>query len=116
MWKHRFLIKGSQQEVEWLNRLAAKRYLLTRICGNWYQFKRVATAYRVFSEYVPQDVATAMVQEGTAFKVLATIQLQDPDVQVVYTGSDQPVLQTTTMAPVIRRFVYRWLYIYVIKR
>jgi len=99
MWKHRFLIKGSQQETEWLNRLAKKHYLLTGIRGNWYQFKRVEASYRVFSEYVSQDVVTAMTEENTAFKVLVTVQLQDPDVQVVYTGSDQPELQTTMMAP-----------------
>lgn len=52
MWRHRFLIKGSEQELAWLNAQAQRRYLLMAIHGNWYQFKKVPTIYRVFSEYV----------------------------------------------------------------
>lgn len=99
MWRHRFLIKGSEQELAWLNAQAQRRYLLMAIHGNWYQFKKVPTIYRVFSEYVPQAIAADMSNSNSAFQVLAQVQVQQPDVQIVYTGSDQPALQQTTMAP-----------------
>ncbi|WP_161048286.1 hypothetical protein [Lactiplantibacillus plantarum] len=99
IWRHRFLIKGSEQELAWLNAQAQRRYLLMAIHGNWYQFKKVPTIYRVFSEYVPQAIAADMSNSNSAFQVLAQVQVQQPDVQIVYTGSDQPALQQTTMAP-----------------
>ncbi|MCG0573448.1 hypothetical protein IMAU80824_00291 [Lactiplantibacillus plantarum] len=99
MWRHRFLIKGSEQELAWLNAQAQRRYLLMAIHGNWYQFKKVPTIYRVFSEYVTQAIAADMSNSNSAFQVLAQVQVQQPDVQIVYTGSDQPALQQTTMAP-----------------
>ncbi|AYC72640.1 hypothetical protein Nizo1840_2749 [Lactiplantibacillus plantarum] len=99
MWRHRFLIKGSEQELAWLNAQAQRHYLLMTIHGNWYQFKKVPTIYRVFSEYVPQAIAADMSNGNSAFQVLAQVQVQQPDVQIVYTGSDQPALQHTTMAP-----------------
>lgn len=99
MWRHRFLIKGSEQELAWLNAQAQRRYLLMAIHGNWYQFKKVPTIYRVFSEYVPQAIAADMSNSNSAFQVLAQVQVQQPDVQIVDTGSDQPALQQTTMAP-----------------
>ncbi|WP_301703495.1 hypothetical protein [Lactiplantibacillus plantarum] len=100
MWRHRFLIKGSEQELAWLNAQAQRRYLLMAIHGNWYQFKKVPTIYRVFSEYVPQAIAADMSNSNSAFQVLAQVQVQQPDVKIVYTGSDQPALQQTTMAPI----------------
>lgn len=97
MWRHRFLIKGSEQELAWLNAQANRRYLLTAIRGNWYQFKKVATRYRIFSEYVPQAVVADLNKHNSVFKVLAKVQVQEPDIQIVYTGSDQPALQQKTV-------------------
>ena len=97
MWRHRFLIKGSEQELKWLNALATRHYLLTEIRGNWYHFKQVDTTYRVFSEYVAHPVAAMIGETKGAFKVLAQVTVTDSDVQIVYTGSDQPVPQTTTL-------------------
>ena len=76
MWRHRFLIKGSEQELAWLNAQAQRHYLLMTIHGNWYQFKKVPTIYRVFSEYVPQAIAADMSNSNSAFQVLAQVQVQ----------------------------------------
>lgn len=55
MWRHRFLIKGSEQELAWLNAQANRRYLLTAIRGNWYQFKKLqrAIAFLVSTYHKP---------------------------------------------------------------
>ncbi|MCT0162305.1 hypothetical protein [Lactiplantibacillus pentosus] len=99
MWRHRFLIKGSEQELTWLNSLAARHHLLTGIHGNWYQFKKVEPTYRVFSEYVAQDVSTTVTDRNSAFQVLTTVPVKGANVDVIYTGSDQPSLQQTKLAP-----------------
>lgn len=99
MMRYRFLIKGSAQELAWLNREASRGWLLSAIKGNWYHFKKVDQTYRLFSEYVPTEVATAMTADQQLFQVLATVQVQKPDIQVVYTGTDEPALMETPITP-----------------
>ena len=38
MRRYRTMIKGSSKELTWLNKLAAKGWLLTQVHGNWYDF------------------------------------------------------------------------------
>jgi hypothetical protein len=52
MWRYQMAVKGSEQELRWLNQQAQRGQLLRRIRGNWYQFQKTATRYQVFSEYV----------------------------------------------------------------
>ncbi|RRK10888.1 hypothetical protein D1831_04845 [Lactiplantibacillus garii] len=96
MWKHRFMIKGSKQELAWLNRMAQRHYLLVDIWNSWYHFKRVTTTYHLFSEYVPTDLVPEMAKANQMFKVLATYEVSNPDIQVVYTGTDQTVSTQVT--------------------
>ncbi|WP_318767376.1 hypothetical protein [Lactiplantibacillus carotarum] len=99
MWKHRFMIKGSAQELAWLNRLAARKYLLVGIWNSWYHFKRVDQPYRIFSEYVASDLVTEMTKSDHLFKVLATYHVTEPDIQVVYTGTADAAVQKSRVAP-----------------
>jgi len=93
MWRYKVMIKGSEKELAWLNQLAQRGQLLQRIHGDWYQFKATSEKYRLFSEYVTNDVATEIQEQTSPFEVLTTLQLKDPEVQVIYTGSTQVVLQ-----------------------
>ncbi|WP_338209550.1 hypothetical protein [Lactiplantibacillus paraxiangfangensis] len=92
MWKHRFMIKGSKEELAWLNREAKRHYLLVGIWNSWYHFKRVTTTYQIFSEYVSTDFVPELAKANQQFKVLATYEVSNPDIQVVYTGTDQAVV------------------------
>ena len=99
MWRYRFLIKGSVQELKWLNRLAQHGWLLSKIRGNWYHFKHVKTTFRLFSEYVPTELVAEITQANRLFQVLATVQVKKPDIQVVYTGSDRPEVLQAHVSP-----------------
>ncbi|BDZ29672.1 hypothetical protein RA086_00675 [Lactiplantibacillus sp. WILCCON 0030] len=99
MWRYRFLIKGSGQELTWLNKLAKSGWLLAGIHGNWYHFKHVKQIYRLFSEYVPTEFVAEITQANQVFQVLATVQVEKPDIQVVYTGSDQPEVVAAQVSP-----------------
>lgn len=99
MWRFRFLIKGSEQELKWLNKLAKRGWCLAGIHGNWYRFKHVRTTFRIFSEYVPSELVTEITKATQIFQVLATVQVKKPDIQVVYTGSDQPEVIQTQVSP-----------------
>ncbi|MFC6200296.1 hypothetical protein ACFP1L_00130 [Lactiplantibacillus nangangensis] len=99
MWRYRFLIKGSVQELNWLNRLAKHGWLLSKIRGNWYHFKHVKTHFRIFSEYVPTDLVAEVTATTQIFKVLATVRVKQPDVQVIYTGSDQSTVLQAQVSP-----------------
>jgi len=95
MWRYKVMIKGSEQELKWLNQMAQRGRLLQKVRGNWYQFKATAEKYRLFSEYVTADVATEIQGEDSPFEELTTLQLNDPDVQVIYTGSTRVTMQQT---------------------
>lgn len=99
MWRYRFLIKGSEQELNWLNRLARRGWRLAGIRGNWYRFKHVSTTFRIFSEYVPSELVAEMTKANQLFQVLATVQVKNPDIQVVYTGSDRPEVLQAQVSP-----------------
>ncbi|MCG0791093.1 hypothetical protein IMAU10566_01417 [Lactiplantibacillus plantarum] len=93
MWRYQMAVKGSEQELRWLNQQAQRGQLLRRIRGNWYQFQKTTTRYQVFSEYVSGNVATEIDDQHTPFKLLARLQLTKPAVQVIYTGTAQTELQ-----------------------
>lgn len=99
MWRFRFLIKGSEQELKWLNKLAKRGWCLAGIHGNWYRFKHVRTTFRIFSEYVPSELVTEITKANRIFQVLATVQVKKPDIQVVYTGSDRPEVIQAQVSP-----------------
>ncbi|AVK64198.1 hypothetical protein C5Z26_08775 [Lactobacillus sp. CBA3606] len=99
MWRYRFLIKGSAQELTWLNQLAQKGWLLAQIRGNWYHFRRTKVTYRLFSEYVPTELMTTVAPGNQLFSVLATVQVKKPAIQIVYTGSPQAVVQAIRLSP-----------------
>lgn len=99
MWRYRFLIKGSEQELKWLNKLAQHGWCLAGLRGNWYHFKHVKTTFRIFSEYVPSELVAEMTKSNHLFQVLATVQVQKPDIQVVYTGSDRPEVVAAQVSP-----------------
>ncbi|MDG6769458.1 hypothetical protein ACEWFP_11760 [Lactiplantibacillus plantarum] len=93
MWRYQMAVKGSEQELRWLNQQAQRGQLLRRIRGNWYQFQKTATRYQVFSEYVSGNVATEIDDQHTPFELLTRLQLTKPAVQVIYTGTAQTELQ-----------------------
>lgn len=93
MRRYRTMIKGSASELTWLNKLAAKGWLLTRVHGNWYDFEQTAAHYRIFSEYVPNELAPTLAAHEQVFKILATVPLTVAEVQVVYTGSSESDMQ-----------------------
>jgi len=93
MRRYRTLIKGSSTELSWLNKQAAKGWLLTRVHGNWYDFEKTTAHYRIFSEYVPNELAPTLANHEQVFKILATTPLTVADVQVMYTGSPEPKMQ-----------------------
>lgn len=80
-------VKGSVAELQWLNDLATKGWLLQRVQGNWYTFERTTAHYRIFSEYVPTAIETDLMMGDKLFKLLATVPLAHQGIQVVYTGS-----------------------------
>jgi len=93
MRRYRTMIKGSSKELTWLNKLAAKGWLLTQVHGNWYDFDRTTAHYRIFSEYVPNELVPTLAAHEQVFKVLAAAPLAVAAVQVVYTGSSAPKMQ-----------------------
>lgn len=93
MRRYRTMIKGSASELTWLNKLAAKGWLLTQVHGNWYDFEKTAAHYRIFSEYVPNELVPTLAAHERVFKVLAAVPLTVAEVQVVYTGSSEPKMQ-----------------------
>ncbi|MCG0771000.1 hypothetical protein [Lactiplantibacillus plantarum] len=93
MWRYQMAVKGSEQELRWLNQQAQRGQVLRRIRGNWYQFQKTATRYQVFSEYVSGNVATEIDDQHTPFELLTRLQLTKPAVQVIYTGTAQTELQ-----------------------
>ncbi|MCT4456399.1 hypothetical protein N7X57_00785 [Lactiplantibacillus paraplantarum] len=95
MWRYQMAVKGSEQELRWLNQQAQRGQLLRHIRGNWYQFQKTTMQYQVFSEYVSGAVATEIDDQHTPFKLLAQLQLTKPAVQVIYTGTAQAGLQGT---------------------
>ncbi|RRK10889.1 DUF2812 domain-containing protein [Lactiplantibacillus garii] len=92
MRRYKLAIKGSEEELKWLNQLAQRGWLLTRVHGNWYQFSRTEQTYRLFSEYVTDDVVPDAHQPSGPFEILATCHLKNPDVRVLYTGTPQAQL------------------------
>lgn len=92
MRRYRILVKGSPQELTWLNRLAQKGWLFTAVHGGWYEFKAVTATYRIFTEYVPVDVATETTPQSV-FQLLTTVTLNQPAVQVVYSASQHDPLK-----------------------
>lgn len=86
-------IKGSEQELAWLNQQAARGWLLTGVHGSCYQFKATDQKYRIFSEYVTLAVAAEVPAASAPFEQLATVELANPAIKVIYTGSTQPALQ-----------------------
>lgn len=96
MRRYRTLIKGSATELVWLNRLAQKGWVLTKVHGNWYDFKKTNAHYRIFSEYVPNEVAADMAAaHDQVFQVLASTPLVVAPVQVVYSGSTRAEVAQT---------------------
>ncbi|MFC6200297.1 hypothetical protein ACFP1L_00135 [Lactiplantibacillus nangangensis] len=96
MRRYRTLIKGSASELIWLNRLAQKGWVITKVHGNWYDFKRTNAHYRIFSEYVPNEIATDMATaHDQIFQVLASVPLAVAPVQVVYSGSTRDEVAQT---------------------
>lgn len=93
MRRYRMMIKGSKEELQWLNKQAQRGWLLSGVRGNWYEFQATTKRYRLFSEYVTPDVATEMAGRDPIFELLARAQLKDPAIQVIYTGSTQPEVQ-----------------------
>lgn len=71
MWRYQMAVKGSEQELRWLNQQAQRGQLLRHIRGNWYQFQKTTMQYQVFSEYVSGAVATEIDDQHTPFKLLA---------------------------------------------
>ncbi|MFC6182392.1 hypothetical protein [Lactiplantibacillus daowaiensis] len=94
MWRYRNFIKGSEAELKWLNQLAKRGWLLKQVRGSRYDFVATTDHYRLFTEYVPVDVDTT-VGTSQLFKVLAIVTLKKPVIQVVYSGTTAPELQST---------------------
>ena len=95
MRRYKLTIKGSESELKWLNHLAKKGWLLKSVRGNWYQFTKTSKTYRLFSEYVTDDVATDLKQPQGPFQVLTTVHLTNPEIWVCYSGTTEPQLQAT---------------------
>ncbi|WP_053072750.1 hypothetical protein [Lactiplantibacillus herbarum] len=95
MKRYRVFVKGSDQELTWLNQQAEKGRLLTDIKGNWYQFGSSPVKYRLFSEYVTPDVVAELTREQADLKVITTVQITQPEIQVIYTGIDQQLVPQT---------------------
>jgi len=95
MKRYRVFVKGSDQELTWLNQQAEKGQLLTDIKGYWYQFDSSSVKYRLFSEYVTPDVVAELTQEQADLKVITTVQITQPEIQVIYTGIDQQLVPQT---------------------
>lgn len=93
MWRYQATIKGSTQELHWLNRQAQRGRLLQQVRGNWYQFKPTTAQYQVFSEYVTRTVVTTIAAQNTPFIILTTVQLAKPEIQVIYTATKRAPLQ-----------------------
>lgn len=92
MRRYKLTIKGSAEELKWLNRLAQRGWLLSGVHGNWYQFKRTDQRYRLFSEYLTDDVAADVQNQRGPFDVLTITKLRKPAVQVLYSATNRPEL------------------------
>jgi len=96
MRRYRFFVKGSVQELKWLNRQAKKGWLLTAVQGWRYTFKAVTKDYQLFTEYVPMAVPTD-AQTGKVFQLLTVVSLPSLAVKVLYSASVQASLTTTPL-------------------
>lgn len=92
MWRYQMAVKGSEQELRWLNQQAQRGQLLRRI-RELVSISKTATRYQVFSEYVSGNVATEIDDQHTPFELLTRLQLTKPAVQVIYMGTAQTELQ-----------------------
>lgn len=91
MQRYRNVIKGSAAELNWLNAMVKKGWLLADVHGSRYDFTPTTTNYRLFTEYVPVDVETTATTNAV-FTVLATATLKQPAIKVLYTGTTDPKL------------------------
>ncbi|MCE6030384.1 hypothetical protein LL944_07220 [Lactiplantibacillus pentosus] len=95
MWRYHVTVKGSDDELKWLNQQAQRGQRLCRITGNWYQFQATKTPVQLFSEYVTSEVATDIEASQPPFELVTKLQLKQPDVQVIYTATTQASLDVT---------------------
>ena len=95
MWRYHVTVKGSDDELKWLNQQAQRGQRLCRITGNWYQFQATKTPVQLFSEYVTSEVATDIEASQPPFELVTKLHLKQPDVQVIYTATTQASLDVT---------------------